>query len=195
MAINLTKGQKINLEKNGQSLQRIAMGLGWDVAKKKGLLGSIFGGAIENIDLDASCLCFDSQHNLIDNVYFGSLISKDGAIKHSGDNLTGDGDGDDETIFVDLGALNPQIDFLIFTVNSFRGQNFEKVENAFCRVYDWDSKKTEFAYFNLSQKGAHTGMIMLKVYRHNGIWKLAAIGQTTQGRIASQLVEEVKRLL
>ena len=100
MAVNLQKGQKISLEKEaGGTLTSVVMGLGWDVAKKKGLFGF---GREQSIDLDASCFIFDDNNNPIDLVYFGQLASRDGSVQHSGDNRTGEGDGDDEQIAVAL---------------------------------------------------------------------------------------------
>ena len=128
MAINLEKGQKINLQKaDGSSLQQIFLGVGWDVAKSKGFLG--FGGGSADIDLDASVILFDENKQVVDVVYFGQLRSKDGSITHSGDNLTGAGEGDDEIIRVNLTQVPSQVKSLVFTVSSFRGQTFEKVEN------------------------------------------------------------------
>ena len=101
MAVNLQKGQKISLEKEaGGVLTKVVMGLGWDAVKSKGFLG--FGGSAQEIDLDASCIMFDEQGNLVDAIWFRQLKSKDGSIVHTGDNRTGDGDGDDEQIIVDL---------------------------------------------------------------------------------------------
>lgn len=194
MAISLTKGEKVSLKKtNGTALTKIAMGLGWDAAKPKGL-GRIFGGGAESIDLDASCLCFNKEKHLVDMIWFRQLRSKDGAIVHSGDNRTGDGDGDDETISIDLDRLSPNIESLVFTVNSYTGQNFNKVENASCRVYDKTTNEV-FGSYNLSEKGSHTGLIMLKVYRHNGEWKVHAIGETMNGRDATVLAERCKQFL
>ena len=108
MGINLQKGQKISLEKEaGGGLSRIVMGLGWDAAKGKvGMLGGLFGGGGGgSVDLDASCLMFDDGGRLIDTVWFRQLRSKDGSIQHTGDNLTGEGEGDDEQIIVDLTAV------------------------------------------------------------------------------------------
>ena len=99
MAISLQKGQKISLTKEaGASLRTIVMGLGWDAVKKKGMFG--FGGESAEIDLDASCLLFDDNKRLFDAVWFRQLTSGDGSVKHTGDNRTGDGDGDDEQIIV-----------------------------------------------------------------------------------------------
>ena len=189
MAINLEKGQKINLQKaDGSSLQKVVLGVGWDVAKSKGFLG--FGGGAGSIDLDASCILFDDNKQVLDVVYFGQLRSKDGSIVHSGDNLTGEGDGDDEQITVSLPQLPANVKSLVFTVSSFRGQTFEKVENAFCRLVDQSSGQ-EIAKYSLSTQGAHTALIIAKIYRHNSEWKMHAIGESTQGRTFDQIIPHV----
>ena len=101
MSVSLIKGQKISLDKeSGHSLNKVFMGLGWDAVKKGGFLGRLMGGG--DIDLDASCVLFSADKQPLDVVYFGQLKSKDGSIRHSGDNLTGDGEGDDEIIYVTL---------------------------------------------------------------------------------------------
>lgn len=193
MAINLEKGQKINLQKaDGSSLQQILLGVGWDVAKSKGFFG--FGGGSGSIDLDASCIMFDENKQVLDVVYFGQLGSKDGSIQHSGDNLTGEGDGDDEQIRVNLAKVPANVKSLVFTVSSFRGQTFEKVENAFCRLVDQGSNQ-EIATYKLSSQGAHTALIIAKVYRHNGEWKMHAIGESTQGRTFKEIVPHVLPLI
>lgn len=188
MAINLEKGQKINLQKaDGSSLQQVFLGVGWDVVKSKGFFG--FGGG-GNIDLDASVILFDENKKMLDVVYFGQLQSKDGSIRHSGDNLTGAGSGDDEVIRVNLNQIPVQVKSLVFTVNSFRGQTFEKVENAFCRLVD-QSNNQEIASYKLSSQGAHTGLIIAKIYRHNDAWKMHAIGENVHGRTFQDIVPYV----
>ena len=115
MALTLTKNQSISLAKTaGSSLTQVSMGLGWDPVKSKGLLGKLLGGGGE-IDLDASCLLLDGNKDPIDVVWFRQLASKDGSIKHSGDNRTGEGSGDDETIHVDLSRLPAGVQYLMFT--------------------------------------------------------------------------------
>ena len=186
MAVNLQKGQKISLEKEaGGALTSVVMGLGWDVAKKKGLFG--FGGGNQSIDLDASCFMFDDNNRPVDLVWFRQLRSKDGSIQHSGDNLTGEGDGDDEQIAVNLARVPAQVKSLVFTVNNFTGQDFSQVENAFCRLINGDNGQ-EIARYDLSAQGNHTAQIMAKVYRHNGEWKMHAIGENGQGRTADELL-------
>ena len=189
MAVNLEKGQKISLDKTaGSSLTQIKMGLGWDVAKSKGFFG--FGGGSEEIDLDASCLMFDEQNQPLDAIWFAQLASKDGSIRHSGDNRTGAGDGDDETVTVDLNRVPANVKSLMFTVNSFRGQSFEKVQNAYCRLINAQNHQ-EVAKFNLSCQGAHTALIVAKLYRHNGEWKMHAIGETAKGSTFHDLMPQM----
>ncbi len=186
MAVSLSKGQKIDLMKQAPGLTRVRMGLGWDPIKKGGLLGKLFGGGSDAIDLDASCLMYDDSRQLVDTVWFRQLKSADGSINHSGDNLTGEGDGDDETIAVDLGRLPARISALVFTVNSFRGQTFNEVENAACRLVD-ESSGAEIARFDLREKGAHTGVIMAVLSRNGGTWTMKAIGKPAGGRTANEM--------
>lgn len=189
MTVSLEKGQKISLDKTaGGSLTQIKMGLGWDVAKSKGFFG--FGGGSETIDLDASCLMFDEQSQAVDSIWFAQLTSKDGSIRHSGDNRTGAGDGDDESITVDLNKIPANVKTLMFTVNSFQGQSFEKVENAYCRLINAQNNQ-EVAKFNLSCQGAHTALIAAKLYRHNGEWKMHAIGENAKGRTFHDLMPQM----
>src|SRR3954467_10041389 len=134
MSVSLSKGQKVSLAKrDGGTLTRVRMGLGWDAVKKKGLFG---GMKSQSIDLDASALLFDAGGALVDQVWFQQLRSKDGAVQHTGDNLTGAGEGDDESIRVDLTSVPSAVKTLVFVVNSFTGQNFSQIENAYCRLVD-----------------------------------------------------------
>ncbi|KAA5605862.1 TerD family protein [Roseospira marina] len=188
MSVTLTKGQKISLSKDGASLTSIFMGVGWDVAK-----GGFFRRS-KDIDLDASCLVFDDAGGKVDEIWFRQLKGMGGAILHTGDNLTGAGDGDDETIKVDLSKLPASVKSLVFTVNSFRGQTFDKVENAYCRVVD-DVTGTELAKFSLSESGPHTGMVMAKIYRHNGEWKIHAIGEKTMGQTFHDMMPAIQAAL
>lgn len=190
MAINLQKGQKISLDKAaGVKLTKIIMGLGWDAVKSKGFLG--FGsGKSADIDLDASCILFDDQGNLTDSVWFRQLKSKDGSVVHTGDNRTGAGDGDDEQIVVDLTQVPANVKSLMFTVNSFTGQNFSQIENATCRIVN-ASNNQEVARFNLSTLGAHNAQIMAKLYRHGEEWKMHAIGEIGKGRTFEELMPQI----
>lgn len=195
MSVSLTKGQKVSLSKEGGALSRIFMGLGWDVAKKKGgLLGGLMGGGGGDIDLDASCLVFDTNGQMVDQIWFRQLKGMGGAIVHTGDNLTGAGEGDDEVIKVDLSRLPDSVKSLVFTVNSFRGQTFDKVENAFCRVVD-DTSGTELCQFRLSESGSHTGMVMAKIYRHQNEWKIHAVGEKTSGQTFHDMMPAIQAAL
>lgn len=187
MAISLTKGQKISLDKeSGQSLSKVIMGLGWDAVKKKG----IFGSTSESIDLDASCVLFGQDNKVIDTVWYRQLKSRDGSIVHTGDNRTGDGDGDDEQIIVDLPKVPVNVKALVFTVNSFTGQSFNSVQNAYCRIVN-ASNQNEIARYTLSEQGSHTAQIMAKVYRHNNEWKMHAIGEASNGQTIEQLIPAI----
>jgi len=189
MSVNLSKGQKISLEKeSGGALGKVTMGLGWDAIKSKGFLG--FGAKTEAVDLDASVVMFDEGQRPVDVIWFRQLKSKDGSIVHTGDNRTGAGDGDDEQINVDLNAVPANVKSLVFTVNSFTGQTFAQVENAYCRLLDASNGK-EVARFNLSVQGSHSAQIMAKVYRHNGEWKMHAIGENGNGRTFDDLLPQI----
>jgi tellurium resistance protein TerZ len=186
MTVNLQKGQKISLEKEaGGALSRVIMGLGWDAIKSKGFFG--FGAKTESVDLDASCVMFDEANRPVDVVWFRQLKSRDGSIVHTGDNRTGAGDGDDEQIIVDLERVPPNVKSLVFTVNSFTGQNFSQVQNAYCRIVN-AANQQEVARYDLSVQGVHTAQIMAKLYRHNGEWKMHAIGENASGRTFDDLM-------
>ncbi len=186
MAVNLQKGQKIDLTKGNPGLKHVMVGLGWDEVKKGGLLGGLFGGG-QDIDCDASAIIITESINKLagkgDLVYFGNLTHKSGAIKHMGDNLTGAGEGDDEQIFVDLASVPAEYSKIIFVVNIYeakaRRQDFGMINNAFIRIVDSDSKQ-ELCRYNLSENyNGMTSMIFGELYRHNGEWKFSAVGQAT----------------
>lgn len=204
MSVNLVKGQKISLEKDGK-LSSVFMGLGWDVAQapKQESGGGLFGkfkGLIgggekkpDNIDLDASCVTFANGQPK-DVVYFGKLQSPDGTIIHTGDNLTGAGDGDDEVIKVKLDKIAPDVDAIVFTVSSYRGQSFKDIENAFCRLVDENTGK-ELARYDISGGGNFTGLIMAKIYRHNGEWKIQAVGESMMAKTVADMIAPIKNIL
>ncbi len=193
MGVSLTKGQKISLDKeSGRTRNKIFMGLGWDAAKKGGFLGRVLGGG-GDIDLDASCVMFSADKQPVDAVYFGQLTSRDGSVRHSGDNLTGDGDGDDETINVTLADVPAEIHYLVFTVCSYRGQTFDEVANAYCRLVD--DQNREIARYAISGGGKFTAMIMAKLYRHNGEWKMHAVGESMNGATVADMVKPIAAIL
>jgi tellurium resistance protein TerD len=184
MPINLQKGQRISLSKEAPGLTKLMCGLGWDVVKKSG--GGFFRnfGGGHDYDLDASIICLDANGQLTAKeniIYFGNLQHLSGSITHTGDNLTGAGDGDDEVIIVDLLRIPADIVKLVFVINIYdciaRKQDFTQIENAFVRLVNAANNK-ELARYNLSGKeySGMTGMILAEVYRHNNEWKMAAIG-------------------
>lgn len=190
MALSLSKGQKISLEKTaGNTLTRVIMGLGWDAKKTAGFLG--FFKQDQEIDLDATCVTFDAGGEVVDTVWFKQLQSKDGSIVHTGDNRTGAGDGDDEQIIVDLSKVPAHVQNLVFVVNSFTGQSFDQIQNAFCRLVDTKTEK-EIARFQLSGGGGHTAQVMVRIYREGGAWQMHAIGEKSSGRTFQELLPAIK---
>lgn len=131
--------------------------------------------------------------NVLDTIWFGQLKSRCGAVVHSGDNLTGEGDGDDEVIRVNLEKLSANVEYLAFTVNSFRGQTFNEVENAHCRVLDQNNQ--ELARYQLTEQGSHTGIIIASLSRQNGSWDFTAHGQAAQGRTIDDMKSDVLRIV
>ncbi|MCB8817257.1 TerD family protein [Desulfosporosinus shakirovi] len=201
MGINLQKGQKIDLTKGNPGLSKIMVGLGWDeVSKSKsgGLLGGLFGGGSGGsaaIDCDASAILLDAQGKLTSKdrlVYFGNLQSGDKSVKHTGDNLTGAGDGDDEQINVELSSVPSSVEKIVFVVNIYdcvkRKQDFGLIANAFIRVVN-PVNGQEFCRFNLTESYAgKTSLVVAEVYRHSNEWKFAAIGEGTTDASLSELI-------
>ena len=187
MAIKLTKGSKINLAKEDGGLRSVQIGLAWDPIKKSS--GGIFGlfktETAENVDLDASCIINNGGADGRQAVYFGNLRAFGGAISHSGDNLTGEGEGDDEVITVDLTRLPKEVDTLTFTISSFRGQSFERIQAAYCHIRDESGQM--LAEFDMAGGSDKTGIIVGKVSRSNGAWEFEAIGEYRNGRTFVEL--------
>jgi tellurium resistance protein TerZ len=191
MSVNLKKGQTVSLTKSsGGTLTNVRMGLGWDAVKKRGL----FGMKEQSIDLDASCMLFNSSRELVDQVWWKQLRSVDGSVVHTGDNRTGQGEGDDESIIVDLDQLPSVVSVLVFVVNSFTGHNFSQIENAFCRLLD-ESTGAEIARYELTGSGNHTAQVMAKVVRSPQGWAMTAVGATASGRTFKDLLPVVDRNL
>jgi len=186
VSVNLSKGQTVSLVKQGGgTLSQVRMGLGWDAMKKKGL----FGKEKEvSVDLDASAILLSAQGQVLEIVYYGNLRSKDGSLMHTGDNLTGKGDGDDESIMVDLPNVSPAVAHIIFVVNSFSGQNFTQIENATARVVDSADRDKELVRYELSGSGSHTAVVMARVSRTGSGWSFTAICTPGNARTADQLV-------
>lgn len=187
MGINLQKGQKIDLTKGGGGLRQVMVGLGWDEAEQP---RGFFAPKPHPIDCDASAILCGTNGRVISNeisqccVYFGNLRHSSGAIVHQGDNLTGEGEGDDEQIMVNLSMVPSQVDKIVFVVNIYdaraRKQHFGLIRNAFIRLVDMEHK-TEICRFNLSENYNNmTGLVVGEIYRKNGEWKFNAIGQPVQ---------------
>lgn len=203
MAISLTKGQKINLKKdNGSSLAKLMIGLGWDPVQPAksgggGFFSSLFSSdSAPDIDCDAFViLCKEGKLTDWDEdcVYFAHKEHASGAITHMGDNRTGDGDGDDEQIMVNLEKVPADYDKLVFAVNIYRceenKQHFGMIGNAFIRIVD-QATGQEFCRYNLSEKyDGMTAMLFGEVYRYKGEWKFNALGQGTHDASVSQVMK------
>ena len=187
MAVNLQKGQKVDLTKGNPGLTNIMVGLGWDVNKYDG--GSDF-------DLDAAAfLLGDSGRAASDEdfIFYGNKKHSSGAVEHMGDNLTGEGEGDDEQIKIDLSKIPAGVAKIDFTVTIYeaeaRRQNFGQVSNAFIRVVD-ESSGTELIRYDLSEDfSIETAVIVAELYRHNGEWKFNAIGGGYSGGLKALCTE------
>jgi tellurium resistance protein TerD len=207
MAINLQKGQTIDLRKNDKGeniydLSKVTIGLGWDVRKKQtgGFLGKLFGSKEEDYDLDAIAFLLDNNNKVAnlgrtvqrgaqqivlfesDVIYFNSMKHPSGNIWLTGDNRTGEGEGDDEQIIVKLNELDERFQKILFLVSVYQGQNknqnFSMIENAFIRAVD--SRGKEITKYTLSGDATLNGMctmIFAEVYRKDGAWKFRAIGE------------------
>ncbi|MFF4186248.1 TerD family protein [Streptomyces sp. NPDC001691] len=192
MTVNLTKGQQLSLTKtDGRPLALIRMGLGWQATPRQGFLSRFMPP--RDIDLDASAVLF-SGGQFIDVVYFDHLLSDDGAVEHSGDNRTGGtgAAGDDEFIRVNLARVSPHVDQIVFIVNSFSGETFAAIENAYCRLVD-DATGQELARYTLADAGPHTAQIMAKVVRQGAGWSMVALGRPESGRTFEDLLPAIAR--
>ena len=193
MSVSLQKGQKVNLSKDNAGLAKVIVGLGWDEAKPSGgggggFFATLFGGAAtthQAIDCDASAIMLKNGKfvDRTDLVYFGNLKHKSGTVNHMGDNLTGEGEGDDEQIVIDLSRVPAEYDKIVIVVNIYqavqRKQNFGMIENAFIRLVDARNNK-EMCKYNLTENySGMTAMIFGEIYRHNGEWKFNAMGNGT----------------
>jgi stress response protein SCP2 len=183
--VSLQKNQTVSLVKGGRPLlSQVQMGLGWEPAYRG-----------KDIDLDASVIAYGPQRNHIDSCYFGKLSIVNGAIKHSGDNLTGEGGGDDEVITVDLGRLPQDVSGLVFTVNSFSGQKFTEVAKAYCRLLDAATGE-ELVRFDLTNAEAQTGVMMAKLIKQfSGEWEMTAMGDFVKSRTVRGMVKPAAQAL
>ncbi|MFJ8583128.1 TerD family protein [Streptomyces sp. NPDC093595] len=183
--VSLQKNQTVSLVKGGRPLlSQVRMGLGWEPAYRG-----------KDIDLDASVIAYGPQRNHLDSCYFGKLSILGGAIKHSGDNLTGEGAGDDEVITVDLGRLPADATGLVFTVNSFSGQKFTEVAKAYCRLMDAATGE-ELVRFDLTTAEPQTGVMMAKLIKQfSGEWEMTAMGEFVKSRTVRGMVKPAAQAL
>lgn len=183
MPISLQKGQKVDLTKGNPTLKHVLVGLGWDVNRYDG--GFAF-------DLDASAFLLGANGQTPNTdafIFYGNLKHPSGAVEHMGDNLTGEGDGDDEQIMVDLTKIPDSIEKIAFTVTIYeaeeRRQNFGQVDNSFIRIVDNDTGK-ELIRYDLSEDfSIETAIVVGEIYRHGGGWKFNAVGSGFQGGLAA----------
>jgi tellurium resistance protein TerD len=174
MSVSLSKGGNVSLTKEAPGLSAVLVGLGWDVRTTTGA----------DFDLDASALMIGADGKILSDghfVFFNNLRSPDGSVEHTGDNLTGEGEGDDEVVKVNLAGVPAECDKIVFTVSIYdaesRGQSFGQVRNAFIRVVN-QAGGTEIARYDLSEDASsETAMIFGEVYRNNAEWKFRAVGQ------------------
>jgi tellurium resistance protein TerD len=174
VSVNLTKGGNVSLTKQAPGLSAVVVGLGWDARTTDG----------KAFDLDASAIVCDAGGKVISDkhfVFFNNLTTPDGAVAHSGDNLTGEGAGDDEQVKVNLAGLPPQAARVVFPVSIYEadtsGQTFGQVRNAFIRVVN-QADNAELARYDLSEDAStETAMVFGELYRNNDEWKFRAVGQ------------------
>ncbi|MEY4926980.1 MAG: hypothetical protein RI894_1416 [Bacteroidota bacterium] len=201
MQLNLTKGDKLNLTKaDGRALTHICVGLNWGMITKKSLFGA--STAKEPVDLDASVALFDANNQFLEKIYFGNLSSSDNAIKHSGDDTIGDDENDEfdnEVITIDLTRIKPNVDKIVVILNSYKKQDFATIPYAHLRIYEGTPERVDsvFAKFNIAAEAKFSGfvsMILGKLYKHKGEWKLETIGEPTKDQDLSATIATAQRL-
>lgn len=214
MAINLSKGQKIDLKKStGESLTSFCVGVNWGAIETKGFLG--MGKKVQNIDLDLSCVLIDNNNGICNHLYSplyrvevlqqfglpkGKLVTVDGAMKHTGDDLAGDAGGDDgldnEIITVDLTRIAPNVSQIFFFLNNAGKEDFSQIPYSKIRMYEGTptSVNSVFASYNVSAEGQYAGkqsIIMGKLYKRNNEWKFSAIGDPTEDTFLGQTIQRI----
>lgn len=190
MSINLTKGQKINLSKEYSGLRGVVVGLGWDPVKK-GLFSKAY-----DVDCDASAILLDENGGCVHCVYYGARSYSNQSVVHHGDNLTGEGSGDDEQISVNLNSLPSKVHRIVFTVNIYnafaRRQDFGMIKNAYIRLVNEESGN-ELCRYNLSDGyDGKTAMIMAEVFRKGNEWGFEAVGKGTNHNSIQDIIAEYR---
>lgn len=197
--INLKKGSSIRLEKDGVGLQKICVGLNWGAIEKKGFLSGLMGSGVEEVDLDGAVSLF-SGNNASETIYYHKLVSDNGAVLHSGDDLTGDLNGDDgldnEVISIDLTRIDDHIDTIYIYLNSYQGQDFGRIPYSKLRVFEGtpDYVDNVLATFNLSAEEKFKGyvsMIMGKLVKIGNVWSFDAIGDPIAPRSIGNIVNHI----
>ncbi len=198
MAISLQKGQRISLEKeDGGQITSLCVGVNWGAIETRGFFG---GKKKKAVDLDASCVTYDVDKKPLEVVYFGQLQGR--GIQHSGDDLTGDMDGDDgldnEVIVVQLNQVMPASDQIVFVLNSFQGDDFKAIPFASIRLYEGTPSRVDnilatYDIANDPQFAGSVSMVLGKMYKNKGSWKFSAIGETTPDRKLEQTVNTVQK--
>lgn len=198
--INLKKGTSIKLEKDGTKLQQICIGLNWGAIKEYGFLSMLTGPSTESVDLDGGVTLF-SGGKVTETIYYGNLNSSNRSVIHSGDDLTGDLDGDDgldnEIITVDLTKIESHVDTIYIYLNSYKGQNFGDIPFSKLRIYEGTPERVNdvLATFNLSVEDKFEGyvsMIMGKLKRKGNNWDFIAIGEPVAARKIESIVSHLK---
>jgi tellurium resistance protein TerZ len=191
--IDLKRGDELALTReDGSSLGRLTMGLGWD--KRPGA-GALSGSNTPDVDLDASAIQYGGGQ-LLDLAFFNHLATRDGSVTHLGDNISGRGDGDDEQIAVDLAAVHPRVDTILFLVSSYQGHSLEFVRHAYCRLVD--ERDEELARFTLTEGVPRTGFMFVKLFREPADaarWRLRAIGQGIAVSVPTESLDVLQRFV
>jgi tellurium resistance protein TerZ len=191
--IELQRGDEMALTRDdGTSLGKLTMGVGWD--KKPGA-GALSGSNTPDVDLDASAIQYAGDQ-LFDLAFFNHLETRDGAVVHLGDNISGRGDGDDEQITIDLAEVYPRVDTMLFLVSSYQGHSLEWVRNAYCRLADEQGE--EIARFTLTEGVPRTGFMLAKMFRDPDAtdgWRLRAIGQGIAVTVPTESLDVLQRFL
>jgi len=189
--IELQRGDEMALTRDdGTSLGKLTMGVGWD--KKPGA-GALSGSNTPDVDLDASAIQYAGDQ-LFDLAFFNHLETRDGAVVHLGDNISGRGDGDDEQITIDLAEVYPRVDTMLFLVSSYQGHSLEWVANAYCRLVD-DESDEELARFTLTQSVTDTGAVLALLRRTPSGWALHAVGEGVPITVPTQGLAKLNRFL